>query len=927
MARREQTHLPAVRSASEKNLGITQRCTPINFAWTGDIRKRYTDFLVYEIRKDGSVIHLREFEVDEEQEKIARQFMESNAQNGRNFSTTHNGSRNFTNYQGARNFTSAGGPQGREGSNPSAAVENAVPPKKTISDSDKQALIKLVGDTLADELVQFDEKVQAKTPTGQDVTFKAVSDRAQRAVIHQEIRRIFDGRLETVADSNGVITAMATKPSGRNGGNRNPNQNQGFRGQPGPRIKSFAQLGGDYIHLTLYKENKDTMDAINTVARLLKIKATNFGFAGTKDRRAATVQRISIFRQREHNLIWLNSRLPNVKVGDFVHSKTPLQLGQHGGNEFVITLKNCEPLGMGADVTSLEHRMKTIQSAVEAGLAYLKHHGYINYYGLQRFGTYSIGTHLLGMKILNGDFESVLEDILHVDEQYFQDVLDKKVPQGHGVTGDTNRDDYNRAKAITTWKATKNADKALEVLPKRFSSESSIIQHLNKNPKDHMGALLSITRGMRTMYIHAYQSYVWNHVASHRWAKYGATVVEGDLVVVDTSKVSADSAGFEPAEDDDDTNFFTQARPLTAEDVASGKFTISDVVLPTPGFDVIYPQNDIGQYYVSFMAKKENGELDPYNMRRRHKEFSLSGNYRHLIGRFIVEPEYAIRLYHDDTQQLYPTDLDFANHTRALKKAKTLKARELSPEAAATAAHWAQFNDEATPNIGEDRRRKASASPVPETITTKETWVQTGVDSNAKRVKLARHHDTVSAKNERTVLLTITEGTEAALNPTPAARAPNAEVNATADNSAEDVKMEDVGPTVNASANASSGQSGASRDGSTSSTKKSYGSLGPAAPTQSAMAIPSVVMSTVVDQKLDNETITSGVTRIGKVILPEFCKPSDNPIVSVNDFSQELVRYPNAKKIAVILKFQLKSSNYATVVLRELMGTTLEENA
>ncbi len=40
MSQRPGTHVPAVRAASEKNLGITQRAAPINFAWTGDIRKR-----------------------------------------------------------------------------------------------------------------------------------------------------------------------------------------------------------------------------------------------------------------------------------------------------------------------------------------------------------------------------------------------------------------------------------------------------------------------------------------------------------------------------------------------------------------------------------------------------------------------------------------------------------------------------------------------------------------------------------------------------------------------------------------------------------------------------------------------------------------------------------------------------------------------
>ena len=38
---RHSTHVPAVRVEVEKSLGITQRSAPVNFAWTGDIRKRY----------------------------------------------------------------------------------------------------------------------------------------------------------------------------------------------------------------------------------------------------------------------------------------------------------------------------------------------------------------------------------------------------------------------------------------------------------------------------------------------------------------------------------------------------------------------------------------------------------------------------------------------------------------------------------------------------------------------------------------------------------------------------------------------------------------------------------------------------------------------------------------------------------------------
>ena len=36
-------------------------------------------------------------------------------------------------------------------------------------------------------------------------------------------------------------------------------------------------------------------------------------------------------------------------------------------------------------------------------------------------------------------------------------------------------------------------------------------------------------------------------------------------------------------------------RALSCEDVAEGRFTLSDVLLPLPGIKVMYPLNDVGQ--------------------------------------------------------------------------------------------------------------------------------------------------------------------------------------------------------------------------------------------------------------------------------------------------------------------------------------------
>ncbi|KHE80693.1 tRNA pseudouridine synthase D [Neurospora crassa] len=883
MAQRQGTHVPAVRAASEKNLGITQRSASINFSWTGDIRKRYTDFLVYEIRKDGSTVHLREYE--EQQPSVPKP---------------------------------APAKPTPETVAPSTEPEIEIKP---VSDEDRKKLVDLIGESATEKLIKLDEAVQAKQTISageRTVVFDPITDRAQRASLHQEIRRIFDNRIETLANNTGVITATPSKWSKNNRvGGHGPRANNSNNSRSRDQSKSFTQLGGEYLHFTMYKENKDTMDAVNTIARLLKVKATNFGFAGTKDRRAGTVQRISVHRQRASNLIWLNTRLPNIKVGDFSHSKEPLQLGQHGGNEFVITLKNCKPLG-GAGC-SVDQRVRKLREAVEFGLAYLQRHGYINYYGLQRFGTYAIGTHLLGMKVLKEDYEGVLDDILHVEDHFLHEAFDLEEQEpAHTNDFHNSRDDYNRAKAITIWKTTRNAEKALAILPKRFSSEAAIIRHLGKNSKDFMGALLSITRGMRMMYIHAYQSYVWNHMASKRWAMYGPTVVEGDLVLVSNDQSPSD------ADSEDNENFYAQARALTQEDIASGKYTIFDVVLPTPGYDVIYPRNEIGKAYVDFMKKTENGGLDPYDMRRRQKEFSLSGNYRHLLGRFIGEPQYAIRVYNDDTEQMYPTDLDFCNAANAKKKAATAKART-SPPLLANWAHFTNNTAQYDQAITNERRRKASQSPESGVVVARETWIQTGLDGSDKRVKIARHTEEYETKvpvekiNEK-VADNVTNGiisSSATETPTLAKGLSDLYYESAAQQTV--VKSEN-GTTKQEQDVMLTEESTASK----ADTMEVDAATHEATPQSNQSALADTENSTVIsNSEKDGTTKTKEAANL---IVPVLHSPSENPLASV-DNSEVICSSPDASKLAVILKFQLRSSNYATVVLRELMGTLEEEDA
>lgn len=114
------------------------------------------------------------------------------------------------------------------------------------------------------------------------------------------------------------------------------------------------------------------------------------------------------------------------------------------------------------------------------------------------------------------------------------------------------------------------------------------------------------------MYIHAYQSLIWNEMVSRRIATYGLQLCEGDLVLVDEG--ATDEIIDDEVEDDDEkkdetpdtdgtqettgtSRFQGMVKPLTKADIESNKYTIFDIVLPLPGHDITYPSNDCAQWY------------------------------------------------------------------------------------------------------------------------------------------------------------------------------------------------------------------------------------------------------------------------------------------------------------------------------------------
>lgn len=453
------------------------------------------------------------------------------------------------------------------------------------------------------------------------------------------------------------------------------------------------------------------------------------------------------------SLLFINTRILGVKIGDFKFENEALYLGCHQGNEFVIVLKNCQ--FSGTEDFSFDQKLELARSTTETALNQLTQSGFINYFGTQRFGTFEIGTQEIGVKILKGDFEGAVKDLLSFDPALLGvSEQDENLP--------LHREDINRARACSEFLETGDFQAAAKILPRRCNVEYTIMRYLEKNPKDFLGALQTIPRGMRTMYVHAYQSLVWNFAASKRWERFGSRVIKGDLILAksespvnqgDEDAAIADEETIHLAEGGaTDTGVLKiQVHSLTEEEANSGKHSIFDIVLPTPGWDVIYPNNEVGQFYTDFMSKEENGSLDPNDMHRRQKDFSLPGSYRKLMGMLSRTPSVSIRGYTDDTEQLVPTDLDLI---------KSRKAKE-AEESKAKSSGWQSFVENVQENerkeaLAEADRRKAESPLDTPALRINDTWVQTSLDGSHKRLKIARHKD-AAAPESRTAA---SDGTE-----------------------------------------------------------------------------------------------------------------------------------------------------------------------
>ncbi|XP_039294456.1 LOW QUALITY PROTEIN: pseudouridylate synthase 7 homolog [Nilaparvata lugens] len=256
---------------------------------------------------------------------------------------------------------------------------------------------------------------------------------------------------------------------------------------------------GEFLHFVLYKENTDTTEAINLIAAKLRIKPSSVMYAGIKDKRARTTQAMCIRRMFPNKMAAIQP-FRSITIGNYCFKKKALRLGSHYGNRFRIAIRN----------------VLAEESLIAANVASLQETGFINYFGLQRFGqSVTSPTYVVGKAIINRNWKEAVEVVLRPrpGERSYVDV----------------------AEARDVWWKTRCSKSALKTLRSQTSGiEKKIWQTLaDQHENAYLNALESLPRSTLSLYCHAFQSLIWNRVVSRRVKELGHVVLAGDLVVVE----------------------------------------------------------------------------------------------------------------------------------------------------------------------------------------------------------------------------------------------------------------------------------------------------------------------------------------------------------------------------------------------------------
>ena len=234
-------------------------------------------------------------------------------------------------------------------------------------------------------------------------------------------------------------------------------------------ISSFApDPAGRFFVYELSKQSLSTFEALAMLARKAGLRPADLSASGLKDKHGSTTQLFSA--PRSLGAETGDERLGIRFVGKCVQ---PLTAASIIGNQFRLVLRGLR---------------KEECAALAANAEEVRRHGVPNYYDNQRFGSNAHGEGFIGKAIARENFEEAMR--LHLAVPHRKQAM---------------RDKQNRRLAKELWGNWTELHVRMHKGPER-----ALVEFLRDHPGQFAECLDRITPSLRTMYVAAYQSLLFN---------------------------------------------------------------------------------------------------------------------------------------------------------------------------------------------------------------------------------------------------------------------------------------------------------------------------------------------------------------------------------------------------------------------------------
>ena len=267
--------------------------------------------------------------------------------------------------------------------------------------------------------------------------------------------------------------------------------------------------------------NWETNRFLNRLSKQCGISRNRIFASGLKDKRAVTTQILVI----DANIKKVESvEIPDCDLEILGRSHQKVGMSDHDGNRFTITVRGCcFPDGKPMDGKEALLRVTRIREGLSESLGA---DVFPNWIGPQRFGANRPVTPLVGMAVIQDDYESAVDLYLGM-------------PGGRA-----SEETHNFRKK---WRETRDPSSCLEIIPGHLGYEREMLRHLDKKSEDWLGSFKTLPNSLQLLMIHSLQSLAFNHTLSNRISS-GMSIIDpeiGDIVAptksngrIDVSKMA-----------------------------------------------------------------------------------------------------------------------------------------------------------------------------------------------------------------------------------------------------------------------------------------------------------------------------------------------------------------------------------------------------